>query len=155
MFPMNQTLCDNFEGKHTLHNGNYYYLYFILFFGHAHSMWKFPDQGLDLCHSSDLSCCSDNARSLTCCTTRELPIIISILNLRNQRQRSLISLVLDHLVWRLGSAYFFSWFLPVHYPKSEEAGHFSAWIVSKSLRDASWGSNRSSQLCGQNICPYT
>ena len=31
-------------------------------------------QRLNLCHSSDLSCCSDNARSLTHCATRELPI---------------------------------------------------------------------------------
>ena len=29
-------------------------------------------QGWDLCHSSNLSHCSDNARSLTRCTTREL-----------------------------------------------------------------------------------
>ena len=36
--------------------------------------WKFSGQGWDLNHSSDLSCCSDNAGSLTCCTTRELPI---------------------------------------------------------------------------------
>ena len=36
-------------------------------------MWKFLGQGLNLSHSSNLSCCSDNARSLTCCTTRELP----------------------------------------------------------------------------------
>ena len=36
-------------------------------------MWKFLGQGSNLCHSSNLSCCSDNARSLTHCTTRELP----------------------------------------------------------------------------------
>ena len=33
------------------------------FFGHGHSRWKFLSQGSNLCHSSDLSCCSDNAAS--------------------------------------------------------------------------------------------
>ena len=28
--------------------------------------------GIDLCHSSDLNCYSENAGSLICCTTREL-----------------------------------------------------------------------------------
>ena len=41
-------------------------------FGHAHGMWKFPDQGLNPQHSSDPNCCSDNARSLTCYATRKL-----------------------------------------------------------------------------------
>ena len=41
-----------------------------LFFG---GMWKFPGQGLNPCHSSDLSRCSGNAGSLTCRATRELP----------------------------------------------------------------------------------
>ena len=31
------------------------------FFGHAHSMWKFPDQESNLHHGNDLSRCSDNA----------------------------------------------------------------------------------------------
>ena len=44
----------------------------IHFFGHAHSMWKFPGQGSNPCLSSDLSCYSDNTRSITHCTTREL-----------------------------------------------------------------------------------
>ena len=35
---------------------------------------KFPGQGSNLCHSSDPSQCSDNARSLTHWATRELPI---------------------------------------------------------------------------------
>ena len=35
-------------------------------------MWKFLGQGLNLRHSSDLSCCND-ARFLTRCTTGELP----------------------------------------------------------------------------------
>ena len=42
---------------------------------HAQGMWKFLDQGLNLCHSSDKSCCSDNARSLTHCATRELHVL--------------------------------------------------------------------------------
>ena len=41
-------------------------------FGHAHSMQKFLGQGLNLRQSSDLSCCSDNARPLARCATREL-----------------------------------------------------------------------------------
>ena len=34
------------------------------FFGHAHSVWKFPDWGANPHHSSDLSHSSDNAGSL-------------------------------------------------------------------------------------------
>ena len=40
--------------------------------GCDHGMWKFLGQGLNLCHSRDLSYYSDNARSLTYCTTKEL-----------------------------------------------------------------------------------
>ena len=40
--------------------------------GHAYSIRKLLGQVLSLCHSSDLSCYSDKARSLTHCTTREL-----------------------------------------------------------------------------------
>ena len=36
-------------------------------------MWKFPGQRWNPCHSSDPSCCSDNAGSPTHCATRELP----------------------------------------------------------------------------------
>ena len=42
------------------------------FFCHAHNMWKFPDQGSNLHHSCDPSYSSDNTRSLTCYTSREL-----------------------------------------------------------------------------------
>ena len=35
-------------------------------------VWKFPGQGLNPCYSSDPNHCSDNTRSLTCCSTREL-----------------------------------------------------------------------------------
>ena len=33
--------------------------------------WKYLGQGSNLYHSSDLNHCSDNARSLTYCTTRK------------------------------------------------------------------------------------
>ena len=38
---------------------------------YAWGRWKLLGQGSNPCHSSNLSCCSDNARSLTSCTTRE------------------------------------------------------------------------------------
>ena len=46
----------------------------ICLFGCTHGICKFPSQESNLCHRSDLSCCSDNAnaRSLTCCVTRKL-----------------------------------------------------------------------------------
>lgn len=40
--------------------------------GHIRGMWKFPGQQSNLSCSSDPSCCSDKARSLTSCTAREL-----------------------------------------------------------------------------------
>ena len=46
------------------------FLFFI--FGCACSMWQFLGQGWNWCHSCDLNHISDNAGSLTCCTTREL-----------------------------------------------------------------------------------
>ena len=42
------------------------------FSGCAHSIWKFPGQGLNLCYSSNPSCCSASARSLTHCAIVEL-----------------------------------------------------------------------------------
>ena len=42
-------------------------------------IWKFLGQELNLCHSNNLSCCcSDNTRTLTCCTTREFPNLIML-----------------------------------------------------------------------------
>ena len=39
--------------------------FFLSFlFGCTCCMWKFPGQGSNTCHSSNPSCCSDNARSL-------------------------------------------------------------------------------------------
>ena len=49
-----------------------FYFIFIIF-GRAHSMQKFPGQGLNLHCSSNQSHSSDNARSLTHLATRELP----------------------------------------------------------------------------------
>ena len=45
-------------------------------FGHVLSMRKFPGQGLNLQHSSDPGCCSDNTRFLTHCATKELQKIL-------------------------------------------------------------------------------
>ena len=49
--------------------------FFFFFSGCTHSMWKFLSQGSNSCHSFDPGCCSDNARSLTCCAKTELPTI--------------------------------------------------------------------------------
>ena len=38
---------------------------FLFFFCHTHSMQKFPIQGWNLSHTSDLSHSNDNAKSLT------------------------------------------------------------------------------------------
>ena len=78
----------------------FFFFFFFKFYGHTHCIWNFPGQGLnpshrcDSCHScsnagsftewgwglnlshhSDPRPCSDNARSLTHCTTRELEIL--------------------------------------------------------------------------------
>ena len=37
-----------------------------------YGLWKFPCQGSNSGHSSDLKCCSDNIRSLIHCATKEL-----------------------------------------------------------------------------------
>ena len=42
-------------------------LFSWLFFGHTCRTWKFPGQGLNLCHSCDLGCYRDKAGSLTQC----------------------------------------------------------------------------------------
>ena len=60
--------------------------------------WKFPDQGSNPHHSSDPSCCSDNARCLTQCTTF---ILLMVLYSANQTSPKLchwfcvICIVLD------------------------------------------------------------
>ena len=45
-------------------------LLLLICFGRTCCMWKCPGQGLNPCHSSDPSRCSDNAWSLTHCTTK-------------------------------------------------------------------------------------
>ena len=45
---------------------------FVFCFVCTRPMSKFLGHGLNLNHSSDPSCCNDNARSLTCCAAREL-----------------------------------------------------------------------------------
>ena len=47
-------------------------------FGHTHSMWKFLAQGSNLSHSSNPSCCSGNAGSLTCCVPQENTYIFKV-----------------------------------------------------------------------------
>ena len=48
----------------------------LFFFCHAHSMKKLPGQRSNLHHSSDLSPCSDNARSLIPCTKENAQVIL-------------------------------------------------------------------------------
>ena len=50
------------------------FIYLFIYFGYIHGMWKFlgQGQGLNPCHSGDLSHHSDNARYLTHCTAQEL-----------------------------------------------------------------------------------
>ena len=75
-------------------------LYFFFFFGCAHGIWTFPGQGSNLSHSSDPSHCSDSARSLTHCATRELQDFC-ILNqwLYTQLFYCWVSLVFSSLIW--------------------------------------------------------
>ena len=48
------------------------FICFVLLSGYTHGMWKFLGQGSNPCPSSNPSHDSDNARSFTCCTIREL-----------------------------------------------------------------------------------
>ena len=63
---------------------------------HAPSMWKIPGQGSNLCHSSNLNCCSDNATSLTHWATRELPVSCVLEQITEAHQAS-VSMFLQ---WR-------------------------------------------------------
>ena len=49
--------------------------FFFFFCGHTHTCGSSTGQRLDLCHSSDRSRSSNNARSLTCCTPVELSVL--------------------------------------------------------------------------------
>ena len=62
----------------------------FFFFGCACSICKFL-QGWNLSHNTNLSCCSDNTRSLICCTRRELPIyFLKIVNKKSEAPSVLI-----------------------------------------------------------------
>ena len=52
----------------------------VFLFVHTYGIWKFLAQGSNLCHSSNPSHCSDNARSLTSCPARELQIIVFLMS---------------------------------------------------------------------------
>ena len=61
------------DDKHRSRETSEFFPSFLLFFlCHRYRMWKFSVQGLNLCHSSNLSCGSDSAGSLASCVTREL-----------------------------------------------------------------------------------
>ena len=47
-----------------MHNRKNYHFHLFFFFGHTHGMWKFPNQGSNLFHSSVLSCCSEQCQIL-------------------------------------------------------------------------------------------
>lgn len=49
----------------------------VSFLGPARSMWKFPAQGLNPCHGTDLSHRSDSTGSPSCSATGELPEMIT------------------------------------------------------------------------------
>ena len=52
-----------------------FWLFLLNFYSHICGMWTFLGQGLSLHNSSDPSCFSDNAGSLTHCTIREFLIV--------------------------------------------------------------------------------
>uniref|UniRef100_A0A8D1HZF5 Uncharacterized protein n=1 Tax=Sus scrofa TaxID=9823 RepID=A0A8D1HZF5_PIG len=53
------------------------FFFLFSFFCHACYRWKFTGQGPNLCHRSDLSFVSENARSVTCYATRKLLIVLN------------------------------------------------------------------------------
>ena len=55
----------NYYVVHMRHTATLLAYYFLFLGGHTCDMQKFPGQELNLHHSSDLSHCSDNVRSLT------------------------------------------------------------------------------------------
>ena len=77
----------------------YFFLWasITFFFGQAHGRQKVLGQGLNLNHSCDLSHSRDNDPSLSCCITKELPIIpffkASPLAYGNSRARGRIRVV--------------------------------------------------------------
>ena len=79
--------------------------FFFFFFG-LFVFWlclqpmEVPGQGLNLCHSSDPSCCSDNTRSLTRYTTREL-LNIFLYTLNFFCFQNKVVILLESLFWTL------------------------------------------------------
>ena len=71
-----------------LHSCRFFCFFFVffVFFGCAGNMQKFLGQESDLCHSSNPCCCSDDAGSLTHCTTRELHILVVLIFLYHYNQ---------------------------------------------------------------------
>lgn len=63
-------LCVSMEGSACV--GHEFCGGFFSFPGRTRNMWKFPDQGWNLCHRCDLCPSCSNLGCLTCCTTREL-----------------------------------------------------------------------------------
>ena len=64
---------ENFDNPQALLPIKFNFIY-LLFRLHARSMWKFSSQGSNPCHSSSPRHCSNNTKSLTYCSTRELQI---------------------------------------------------------------------------------
>ena len=86
---LNQILCVLyiwFNSVHILYSSfSWFVILFLIlgktvfggFFGvRCGDMWKFPGQRPNSSHSSDLSCCSDNPRSLTHFATKQLPTVL-------------------------------------------------------------------------------
>lgn len=62
--------------KQTLDMSGMFPYLFLFLFGYTHETWRFLGQGSNLSHSSDLSSCSDNAKSITHGATRELHLFL-------------------------------------------------------------------------------
>ena len=60
----------------------YAFVFVSCCFGHAHIIWKFLGQGVNLHHSSNPNHFSDNTEFLTHCSTGEL-LFVLILNLKS------------------------------------------------------------------------
>ena len=74
-------------------------------FGHTHSTQKFPGQGSNPRHSSDLSRCSDSTRTFDHKATRELPKMLVFVSPIEQLARSCLMLVFFQVL-RIRVAFF-------------------------------------------------
>ena len=68
-------------GLHRLHGGasfpfNKNIIYLFIYLGCTPGIWKFRGQRSNLCLCSKPGCCSDNARSFTCCAAAETPLLL-------------------------------------------------------------------------------